>query len=148
MGLVISGYSGVPQGTLLGPLLVNLYVNSMQNAIQKSCELVQYADDTFRFVSNECPNTAISQLEANAAHLVDYFKRHRLNLNENKTEFIVFSKRSNIISTKNLTFNLDRWYLQNFDSCREQYQEKLLQIVHTKLKFHQTKYNSLWNTNH
>ena len=63
----INLYQGVPQGTIFGPLLFNLYVNSMQNVIQKPCELVQYADDTFLFVSDECLNTAISQLETNAA---------------------------------------------------------------------------------
>ena len=36
----------------------------------------------------------ISQLETNAANLVDYFERHRVNLNESQTEFIVFCKRS------------------------------------------------------
>ena len=78
----------------------------MQSAIQEPCELVQYADDTFLFVSNECLNTAVSQLETNAANLVDYFERHRLNLNESKTEFIVFCKRSENNSTKNLTFRV------------------------------------------
>ena len=99
-------YRSNPQGTILGALLFNLYVNSMQNAIQKPCELVQYADDTFRFVFNECLNTAISQLETNAANLVDYFERHRLNFNESKTEFIVFCKRSKNKSTKYLTFRV------------------------------------------
>ena len=66
-------YKGDPQGTILGPLLFNLYGNSMQNAIQKSCELFQYADDTFLFVSKECLNTAISQLETNGTYFVDYF---------------------------------------------------------------------------
>ena len=66
----------------------------MQNAIQTPCELVQWADDTFLFVSNEGLNTAISQLGTNAANLVDYFGKHRLNLNKSKTDFIVFCKRS------------------------------------------------------
>ena len=99
-------HQGVPQGTILGPLLFNLYVNSMQSAIQDSCELVQYADDTFLFVFHECLNTAISQLEINAANLVVYFERHPLNFNESKTEFIVFCKRSENNSTKILTFQV------------------------------------------
>ena len=40
----------------------------MQNAMQKPCKLVQYGDDTLLFVSNECLNTAIRQLETNAAN--------------------------------------------------------------------------------
>ena len=108
-------YQGVPQVTILGPLIIinvlfnlfdllNLYVNSMQNGIHKPCELVQHADDTCLFVSNECLNTAISQLETNAANLVDCFERHLLNLNESKTEVMVFCKRSKNNSPKNLTF--------------------------------------------
>ena len=102
----IDSYQGGPHCTVLGPLLFILYVNSIQNAIQKPCELVQYADDTFLFVSNECLKTAMSQLETNCANLVVYFEWQRLNLIESKTEFIVFCKRSKNSSTKNLKFRL------------------------------------------
>ena len=97
----IDFYQGGPHGTVLGPLLFILYVNSIQNSIQKPCELVQYADDTFLFVCNECLKTAISQLETNSANLVVYFERQRLNLIESKTGFIVFCKRFKNKSTKN-----------------------------------------------
>ena len=36
----------VPQGTVLGQLLFNLYVNDLPQTIDKSCTLVQYADDS------------------------------------------------------------------------------------------------------
>ena len=85
----------------------------MQNAIQKPCELAQYADDTFLFVSNECLNTAMSQLETNAANLIDYFERHRLKINEDEAEFIVFCKRYENNSTKNLTFRVRNYMIKH-----------------------------------
>ena len=43
----------------------------MYNAVQKPCELVQFADDLFLCVSNQYLNTAFSQLETNAANFFD-----------------------------------------------------------------------------
>ena len=98
----INLYQGVPQGTILGPLLFNLYVNSMQKVIDNTCKIVQYADDIFIFVADKCLNTAKQNLETNIAKLAEYFESHRLNLNENKTEFIVFCKKSQNKLTQNL----------------------------------------------
>ena len=56
-------YQGVPQGTLLGPLLFNIYVNYMQQMIGETSELVQYADDTMIYTSHENIEEAISLLE-------------------------------------------------------------------------------------
>ena len=42
---------GVPQGTILGPLLFNLYVNDLSNFL--SCETIQYADDTVLLNSHD-----------------------------------------------------------------------------------------------
>ena len=48
----------------------------------------------FIFVAEKLVNTAEQRLENNIAILVEYFERHRLNLMEHKTEFIVFCKNS------------------------------------------------------
>ena len=42
-------HHGVPQGTILGPLLFNLYLNDLE---LKTCEIIQYADDTVLLTSH------------------------------------------------------------------------------------------------
>ena len=39
-------YQGVPQGTVFGPLLFNLYIKALSKKIPRSCKIAQYADDT------------------------------------------------------------------------------------------------------
>ena len=56
----------------------------MRYSVSKPCELVQYADDTFIFVSDKKIEDAIHLLEKNAKCLVDFFHRYRLNLNDKK----------------------------------------------------------------
>ena len=54
---------GVPQGTVLGPLLFNLYVNDIQERLYEGCTLVQYADDCMVFSSSIISEDALNRLQ-------------------------------------------------------------------------------------
>ena len=102
----INLYQGVPQGTVLGPLLFNIYVNNMNNSIQSPLYLVQYADDTFLFVAAKDIATGVDYLQEGIKKLSDFFAIHRLNVNADKTEFIVFCESSKNSSMKNATLKV------------------------------------------
>ena len=44
---------GVPQGSVLGPLLFLMYINDMPNCISNDCNMLLYADDSLLFSSNK-----------------------------------------------------------------------------------------------
>jgi hypothetical protein len=60
---------GVPQGTILGPLLFLLYVSDLPDYIK--CSYVQFADDTLIFCANESATTASQELSENCAAVIN-----------------------------------------------------------------------------
>ena len=80
---------GVPQGSILGPLLFLLYINDMHLAVDSST-VYHFADDTNLLYSHKSLKKLRSILNKDLALLYDWLCANRLSLNEGKTEFIVF----------------------------------------------------------
>ena len=83
---------GVPQGSILGPLLFIIYINDICN-VSKIMNMILFADDTNLFLSNENLDELCTDLNNELAKIDRWFKVNKLSLNVSKTNYMVFTNR-------------------------------------------------------
>ena len=80
---------GVPQGSVLGPLLFLIYINDIPNCLKYSKSIV-FADDTTIFASCKNMNTLYNNMNDDLSNLINWFKANMLSLNIAKTNYLLF----------------------------------------------------------
>lgn len=85
-------YKGVPQGSILSPLLFNIYVAKCKNHIDKKCEIIQFADDTAIFIKSSNLIQSLQLLESSANNLTLFLQSRGLDISPTKSALIVFSR--------------------------------------------------------
>ena len=80
---------GVPQGSVLGPLLFLIYINDLPN-ISKILDFYLFADDTNIYFEAETPEKLESVLNKELKQLHTWLIVNRLSLNIEKTNFVIF----------------------------------------------------------
>ena len=85
---------GVPQGSILGPLLFLLHINDMQEAID--CDLFLYPNDTCLLFQRNDLERIKELLTNNFFNMFDWFLDNKLSIifREDKTKSILFSNRN------------------------------------------------------
>ena len=82
---------GVPQGSVLGPLLSVLLVNDM-GTVLKQCEHILYADDTVLYTSGKRCEEIEQKLNYDLVSICNWFRENNLivNIKKTKTECVLF----------------------------------------------------------
>lgn len=81
---------GVPQGSILGPLLFILYINDLELSI-KCCNFHIFADDTILFIAGENLDQLIFALNEEMKSVEEWLKTNKLKINSKKTKLMIVS---------------------------------------------------------
>ena len=101
---------GVPQGSVLGPLLFLIYVNNLPDCV-KNCEINMFADDTALFFTGRNESEIELKLNSDLVLISDYLEAYQLVINTIKIEFMMLGTPQKLVNIRQIQIYFGR----NFD---------------------------------
>ena len=123
--------AGVPQGSVMAPHLFNLFINDIP--IPSDGELALFADDTAYFIEADSAKFSFikHKLVSGLKAFKSFFQNWKIFLNDNKTEFIIFTRSTKMIQK----FQNDQIVLDNISLTWKSHVRYLGVYLDTKLLF-------------
>ena len=104
--------SGVPQGSILGPLLFLIYINDIVNEVGSNIRL--FADDTSLYLIVDKPETAANLMNADLNKIHEWSKQWLVNFNPSKTEELIISRKT--VPPAHPPLYMDNTQIKNVDN--------------------------------
>ncbi len=95
--------SGVPQGSVLGPLMFLIYINDLVYDLK--CQSYLFADDTSLFDSAENFYDSISRINDDLQTIRNWARKWKIKINAEKTEGLLISRKGSNYATPYITLN-------------------------------------------
>ena len=108
---------GVPQGSILGPLLFLIYINDIINSSSK-LSYILFADDTTISYSHKSLNVLQETLNHELTLVSQWFRCNKLSLNIKKTNFIHFKTHSLTNVPIDINIKIDNIFLEKKTSTK------------------------------
>ena len=109
---------GVPQGSVLGPLLFLIYMNDLPQCICHS-KVILFADDTTLYCSSTNIVELHEQINNDLKIMIDWFRTNKLSLNTSKTNYLIISPpRQHARPLENLKLKIGEDIIERKKSCK------------------------------
>lgn len=86
-------WQGLPQGSVLSPLLYSLYTYDLEEAVSPFCSILQYADDIALYSSSRSVEVATCNLNQALFYLGEWLAVHGLSLSVSKCSVVPFTRK-------------------------------------------------------